>query len=128
MNQTLSRRKLIKTGLATAGGLCSLGVAAVLAERYGLVPPDHGGIFGMGETMTYAAQRILMSRHSLAREFNRSEISKVAPINGKPPRPKPFSACWREVSRTGASPWAAWWHTRLLSLSRNCSVSLHEPR
>jgi len=90
MNQTLSRRKLIKTGLATAGGLCSLGVAAVLAERYGLVPPDHGGIFGMGETMTYAAQRILMSRHSLAREFNRSEISKVAPINGKPPETETF--------------------------------------
>jgi hypothetical protein len=62
-----------------------LGVAAALADRYGLIPPDHSGIFGVGETLTYAAQRILMSHHSLAREFNRSEISKVAPINGKPP-------------------------------------------
>ena len=26
-----------------------------------------------------------MSQHSLAREFNRSDISKVAPINGQPP-------------------------------------------
>jgi DMSO/TMAO reductase YedYZ molybdopterin-dependent catalytic subunit len=85
MSHMLSRRKLITTGLATAAGVSGLAVAAVLAERYGLVPPDHGGIFGVGETMTYAAQRILMSRHSLAREFNRSEISKVAPINGKPP-------------------------------------------
>jgi hypothetical protein len=59
---------LITTGLATAAGVSGLGVAAALAERYGLVLPDHGGIFGVGETLTYAAQRILMSRHSLARE------------------------------------------------------------
>src|SRR5712692_4897529 len=85
MSHMLSRRKLITTGLATAAGVSGLGVAAVLAKRYGLVPPDHGGIFGVGETLTYAAQRILMSHHALAREFNRSEISKVAPINGKPP-------------------------------------------
>jgi DMSO/TMAO reductase YedYZ molybdopterin-dependent catalytic subunit len=85
VSQMLPRRKLIKTGLATAAGVCGLGVAAVLAERYGLFPPDDGGIFGVGETMTYAAQRILMSHHSLAREFNRSEISRVAPVNGKPP-------------------------------------------
>ena len=85
MSNTLSRRKLISTGLATAAGVSGLGVAAFLAERYGLVPPDHGGIFGVGETLTYAAQRILMSHHSLAREFSRSEISKVAPVNGKPP-------------------------------------------
>jgi len=85
MSSTLSRRKLITTGLATAAGVSGLGVAAVLARRYGLVPPDHGGIFGVGETLTYAAQRILTSHHSLAREFNRSEISKVALVHGKPP-------------------------------------------
>jgi len=90
MSSPLSRRKLITTGLATAAGVSGLGVAAVLAQRYGLIPPDHGGIFGAGETLTYAAQRILMSRHSLAREFNRSEISKVAPVNGKPPETEPY--------------------------------------
>ena len=58
---------------------------AALAERYGLVPPDHGGIYGVGETLTYAAQRILTSRHPLAREFNRSQISKAAPVNGEAP-------------------------------------------
>jgi DMSO/TMAO reductase YedYZ molybdopterin-dependent catalytic subunit len=86
MSSSLSRRKLIITGLATAAGVSGLGVATVLAQRYGLIPPDHGGVFGAGETLTYAAQRILMSGHSLAREFNRSEISKVAPVNGKPPQ------------------------------------------
>jgi DMSO/TMAO reductase YedYZ molybdopterin-dependent catalytic subunit len=85
MSGMLTRRKLITTGLAAAAGASGLGVAAYLADRYGLVPPDHGGIYGIGETLTYAAQRILMSRHSLAREFTRGEISKVAPVNGAPP-------------------------------------------
>ena len=82
----ISRRRLIKTGLATTAGIAGLGVAAKLAERYGLVPPDCKGVYGPGETLTYAAQRIL-TRHSMAREFPRSMISKtpfaneVAPPN-----------------------------------------------
>ncbi len=85
MSRLLTRRKLITTGLAAAAGATGLGVAARLADSYGLIPPDHGGIYGVGETLTYAAQRLLMSHHSLAREFSRSEISKVAPVNGLPP-------------------------------------------
>jgi DMSO/TMAO reductase YedYZ molybdopterin-dependent catalytic subunit len=81
----LSRRKLITTGLATAAGASGLAVAARLADRYGLIPPDHGGIYGAGETLTYAGQRILMANHSLAREFDRSRITKFVPIDGKPP-------------------------------------------
>jgi DMSO/TMAO reductase YedYZ molybdopterin-dependent catalytic subunit len=81
----ISRRKLITAGLATAAGACGLGVAARLADRYGLIPPDYGGIYGAGETLTYAAQRLLTSGHSLAREFNRSDISKVFPVNGEIP-------------------------------------------
>ena len=82
----LSRRKLIITGLAATAGVTGLGVAARLAEKYGLVPPDHGGIYGPGETLTYAAQRLLMSHHSLVREFDQSRISTVFPVNGGFPR------------------------------------------
>ena len=82
---SISRRKLMTTGLAAAAGACGLGVAARLADRFGLIPPDHGGVYGAGETLTYAAQRLLMSRRSLAREYNRSEISKVIPVNGDVP-------------------------------------------
>ena len=85
MNDTLSRRKLIKTGIAAAAGVSGLGLATLLADRYGLVPPDHGGIYGVGETLTYAAQRILTARHSRVREYNRSDISKIAPVKGGPP-------------------------------------------
>ncbi|HKV64268.1 MAG TPA: molybdopterin-dependent oxidoreductase [Candidatus Acidoferrum sp.] len=80
----LSRRKLITTGLAAAAGVTGLGVAARLAQKYGLVPPDHGGIYGIGETLTYASQRLL-TRHSLAREFSRSQISKRPVPNEMPP-------------------------------------------
>ena len=70
----ISRRTMITRGLAAAAGLSGLAAAARIADRYGLVPPDHGGIYGPGETLTYAAQRLL-TRHSLAREFSRSQIS-----------------------------------------------------
>lgn len=85
MSRLLTRRRLITTGLAAAAGASGLTVAARLADRYGLIPPDHGGIYGAGETLTYAAQRLLMSRQSLAREFPPNEISKAVPVNGNPP-------------------------------------------
>ena len=72
----ISRRKLITTGLATAAGAAGLGVAAKIAARYGLIPPDAGRLYGAGGTLTYAAQRII-TRHTMAREFSRSEISKA---------------------------------------------------
>jgi DMSO/TMAO reductase YedYZ molybdopterin-dependent catalytic subunit len=65
---------MITRGLAAAAGLSGLAVAERIADYYGLVPPDHGGIYGPGETLTYAAQRLL-TRHSLAREFSRGQIS-----------------------------------------------------
>jgi hypothetical protein len=85
MSELVTRRKLIKVGLTAGAGAAGLAVAVRLADRYGLIPPDHGGIYGVGETLTYAAQRILMSQYALAREFSRSDISKVIPVNGPPP-------------------------------------------
>jgi DMSO/TMAO reductase YedYZ molybdopterin-dependent catalytic subunit len=71
----ISRRKLIIGGLAAAASVSGLSVAAKLAEKYGLVPPDHGTLYGVGETLTYASLR-LVTRHSMAREFRRDQISK----------------------------------------------------
>jgi DMSO/TMAO reductase YedYZ molybdopterin-dependent catalytic subunit len=97
----ISRRKLITRGLAAAAGACGLGVAARLADRYGLIPPDHAGIYGAGETLTYAAQKLLMSHHSLAREFNRSDISKVFPVNGEVPE----NEAYHRVLAHGFADW-----------------------
>jgi DMSO/TMAO reductase YedYZ molybdopterin-dependent catalytic subunit len=85
----LSRRKLIISGLAATAGVSGLGVGARLAQNYGLVPPDHGGFYGVGETLTYASQRLL-TRHSLAREFPRSQISKRPLANEMPPLKEAF--------------------------------------
>lgn len=70
----ISRRKLITTGIAATAGVAGLAAADRIAKNYGLIPPDSGGIYGPGETLTYAAQRLL-TRHSMAREFSRSQIS-----------------------------------------------------
>lgn len=70
----ISRRKLITTGLAVAAGGSGVAVAAALARRSGLIPPDCHGFYGPGETLTYAAQRLL-NRNAMAREFSRSQIS-----------------------------------------------------
>jgi len=70
----ISRRKAIRRGLAAAAGLSGLAAADRIADRFGLIPPDSGGVYGPGETLTYAAHRLL-TRNSLAREFSRSEIS-----------------------------------------------------
>jgi DMSO/TMAO reductase YedYZ molybdopterin-dependent catalytic subunit len=96
----LSRRQLIATGLVTTAGASGLAVAATLARRYGLIPPDGGGLYGPGETLTYAAQRLL-TRHSLAREFDPSQISK-------PPFPNevaPLGDAFKRLQDGGFADW-----------------------
>jgi len=95
-----SRRKLILGGLAVAAGAAGLDVAARLAEKYGLIPPDHGGIYGPGETLNYAFQRVF-ARHALAREFPPSMIS---------PRPfpneiAPPSDAFKRLQAGGFADW-----------------------
>jgi hypothetical protein len=97
----ISRRRLIITGLAGAAGASGLGVAAKLAERYGLIPPDAGVLYGAGETLTCAAQRIL-TRHSLAREFSPSDISKAPFANEVIPR---LSEGLHRMQRGGFADW-----------------------
>ncbi len=96
----LTRRKLITAGLATAAGAGGLAAANSLAKRYGLIPPDHGGLYGVGETLTYAAQRILTS-HSMAREFPPSEISKPPFAN----EVAPLGAAFKRLQEGGFADW-----------------------
>ena len=96
----ISRRKLITTGLAAAAGVSGLGVAASMAQKYGLVPPDHGGIYGLSETLTYASQRLL-TRHSFAREFSRSQISSRPLAN----EIAPFNEAFKRLQAGGFADW-----------------------
>ena len=101
MSRRLTRRTFLTAGLATAAGASGIGAAIRYADRFDLIPPDHSGAVGIGETLTYATQRLLTSRHSLAREFTRNDISKVAPVNGPHPRDEKYLSlladgfrCW----------------------------------
>ncbi|HEY5068806.1 MAG TPA: molybdopterin-dependent oxidoreductase [Candidatus Acidoferrum sp.] len=96
----LSRRKMIVSGLAATAGVAGLGVAARMAQKYGLVPPDHGGIYGPGETLTYASQRVL-TRHSLAREFPQSKISRPPLANEMPP----LNDAYKRLQAGGFADW-----------------------
>jgi DMSO/TMAO reductase YedYZ molybdopterin-dependent catalytic subunit len=96
----ISRRKLITAGLAATAGVAGLATASRLARRFGLIPPDGGGIYGPGESLTYAAQRIL-TRHSMAREFPRSMISKVPFRN----ETAPPSDLFKRHQAAGFSDW-----------------------
>lgn len=96
----ISRRKFVAGGVAVAAGVSGLAVASKLARHYGLVPPDSGGIYGPGETLTYAAQRLLTT-NSLAREFPRSMVSKV-------PFPNAIAPPTDAFKRLQASGFADW--------------------
>src|SRR5271170_1394018 len=96
----LSRRRLITAGVAATAGATGLAAAAKLAQHYGLIPPDGGGLYGPGETLTYAAQRIL-TRHSLAREFNLSQISKPPFAN----EVRPLGAAFKRLQDGAFTDW-----------------------
>ncbi len=107
MSNALSRRRLVRGGLTAAAGASGVAIATRLAEQYGLIPPDHGGIYGAGETLTYAAQRLFMSRHSLAREDSiAARFQECSLVNGDPPSERNLPTAARErFPRTGVSRW-----------------------
>ena len=116
----ISRRKLITGGIAATAGVAGLATAARLARRYGLIPPDGGGIYGAGETLTYAAQRILTT-HSVAREFPRNMISKAPFANATAPSNDAFK-------RHQAAGFTDWRLTVDGMVARPASLSLSDLR
>jgi DMSO/TMAO reductase YedYZ molybdopterin-dependent catalytic subunit len=87
----ITRRKLITTGTVAVAGAAGLAAAARIAERYGLIPPDHGVLYGTGETLTYACQRVLTANRPV-HDFPRSMISKQPFANEIGKLPDAFKA------------------------------------
>jgi DMSO/TMAO reductase YedYZ molybdopterin-dependent catalytic subunit len=86
MNGKVSRRRLIRAGLGAAAGVGAWRVTTNVLDRYGLIPANCRGVYGLSETLTYAGQRLLTKLPSMAREFERRQISTVIPINGHAPK------------------------------------------
>jgi len=95
-----SRRDVIAAGLGATAGAAGLAVAAKLAQRYGLIPPDGGGLYGPGETLTYAAQRLL-TRRSMAREFQPNQVSKPPFAN----EVAPLGDTFKKLQEGGFTDW-----------------------
>jgi DMSO/TMAO reductase YedYZ molybdopterin-dependent catalytic subunit len=68
----MPRRVFIK-GLASSAGL-------LLAGCTPTDPPTYGNVLRMGDLLTYKAHRLLLPTHSLAREYDYSDISSVPAI------------------------------------------------
>jgi DMSO/TMAO reductase YedYZ molybdopterin-dependent catalytic subunit len=115
----LTRRSLLTGGFLAAGGAVAAALAAA-SRRYGIVPPDSGGIYGPGATLAYAAHRLL-GRHALAREFPRHLISS-----------KPFANSIARPNEAFKRHQAANFTTWRLEVSglveRNASLSLDQLR
>jgi DMSO/TMAO reductase YedYZ molybdopterin-dependent catalytic subunit len=101
MSPAMSRRKMLKTGLGAAAGVGALGAGIAIGDRCGLIPANHRGLYGLSETLTYAGQRLLTTLPSMAREFNRGQITKVPPVNG----PAPKTEAYQRLKDTGFADW-----------------------
>jgi DMSO/TMAO reductase YedYZ molybdopterin-dependent catalytic subunit len=63
-----TRRQAIVAGLASVGGLS-------LARFPSDLPPTYGSLLRMGDTLTYAAHRVLLPQQSLVREYSSKDIT-----------------------------------------------------
>jgi DMSO/TMAO reductase YedYZ molybdopterin-dependent catalytic subunit len=100
-NQLITRRKALVTGLASAGGLLLSGCSKKL-------PPTYGNILRMGDTLTYAAHRVLLPGQSLAREYSHKDITSFPAIGttnpGDPNKPRP-SETYRRLQSGAFADW-----------------------
>jgi DMSO/TMAO reductase YedYZ molybdopterin-dependent catalytic subunit len=82
----ISRRKLITSAIASAAGVAG---AAVAVDKLGLIPPAYQLPYALGDSLTYASQRLL-TNHTMAREFSRDQISRVPFPNPTAPKTEAF--------------------------------------
>ncbi len=93
----ITRRRAIIAGLASVGGV-------VLSRYPEDLPPTHGNLLRMGDTLTYAAHRALLPRQSLVREYTSKDITSFPATGTTDPGARegaPFGDAYRQL-RSGA--------------------------
>jgi DMSO/TMAO reductase YedYZ molybdopterin-dependent catalytic subunit len=115
----MTRRSLLTGGVAAVGAAI-VGSTAAVGRQRGIVPPDSGGVYGVGETLNYATHRLL-GRDSLAREFARDMISAKPFANEIAPPTALFQ-------RHQAEEFANWRVAIQGSVARPIQLSLDELR
>ena len=101
MSGKVSRRRLLTTGIGALAAVGGVRLTTTLLDRHGLIPANCRGVYGLSETLTYAGQRLLTRLPSMAREFDRSQISTVIPVNG----PAPKTEAYRQLLASGFAGW-----------------------
>jgi DMSO/TMAO reductase YedYZ molybdopterin-dependent catalytic subunit len=100
INRTMTRRAAITAGLAGLGG--------IVFSRYPReLPPTYGHILRMGDAVTYAAQRALLPRQTLVREYTRADITSFPAIGTTDPgsRRTELAAEYRKLQADGFKDW-----------------------
>ena len=97
----ITRRHAIVAGLAAVGGLAF--------TRYPReLPPTYGNLLRMGDTLTYAAHRTLLSGQSLVREYSRGDITSFPATGTTDPGAtdrSPFRDEYRHFQRGAFAEW-----------------------
>ena len=99
----ITRRRAIATGLASAAG----GLLIARWPTSGL-PPTYGHLLRIGDAFTYGAQRALLPRRSLVKEYSRADITSFPAIGttnpGKLDRTG-LSDAYRTLQDRGFADW-----------------------
>lgn len=78
MKRRFSRRELLG-GAAVIAGAAATGGLLLAGPGGSVLPPTYGSLLGIGEAITFASHRLLLPKHSLAREFGPESISRNFP-------------------------------------------------
>jgi len=76
--QLITTRRAVITGIASVGGLALAGCSQQL-------PPTYGNVLRMGDLLTYRAQRLLLPRHALVRQYHHRDITSIPAIGNTNP-------------------------------------------
>ena len=76
--EIVTTRRALLTGMASLGGLAVTGCSET-------VPPTYGNVLRMGDLLNYKSQRLLLPSSSLAREYDRGDISSVPAVGTTDP-------------------------------------------
>ena len=80
-DNTMDRRALIKGLMGAGAGAAGLSLGGCSSAE----PPTYGNLLRMGDWLTYKAQRLLIPKAGLVREYDRNQISSIVAIGSTDP-------------------------------------------
>jgi DMSO/TMAO reductase YedYZ molybdopterin-dependent catalytic subunit len=100
----MERSRLVTRRRALAGGMSAVG-ALLLPGCSRVAPPTYGNILRMGDVLTYEAQRLLLPRASLAREYEWKDVSSFPAIGTTDPSKLPAGEAYARWVKGGFADW-----------------------